>query len=581
MVNEVERDKMSQAYYAEQLIEYFKRMIIENPGFLSIVESNSIDSYSYLPIIGQIMNKIVRKDFSALIYRDLILEIFEKQQSGELDLFVIPSGFSLENEKDFEWLYEAILYHLNESIKSLLALASTSIIDSLNKQQASLYPKFITPIIYQIVEAQNPSMKEILNDILTQIGIERIEKEITKFLTETINPYEYESLINNYIQDFDLLLSFFFRPWGEENEFFKTADVLDNLSSKLGEKFRPIFTPLDVTLRNKLVHRNYFIDTKTKEIIYYVSHPNGRKNIKYKSIIDLKSAVFQLKLIRINFFFVALSSLFEKLGQLSPPFVHFYALWNPIDKNNLFRELFGFDLGVIATSPKENAIARSMIELRTIFNWQRGLLIRQPEEYNLEKIFTEFWRKIFESDDLRAHHELILAYFLFCIAHTNPEIYKIGLSLYIKISEEIKEEIRKKELLSEFRWIIMGTVPEEEIAQLSLAPSAEKLIKLLNRIKKTPYQKYIRESTINKVSTHLKEELKNLPAIRNLMNLLEQEQRTLTGCQIAGILRTTQNEEWPQPDFISAGECIRAAEKLGLVDIEVKGDFIVSLPKGD
>jgi hypothetical protein len=564
---------MTSLYYANKLIGYFQKQLIDNSDFLPIMSDNEIENISIFQFIGILMQKFQKFNPMGIIYRDLINDLFSKYLSGDLDLFVIPEGFSLDKEEDFEWLYQALLYHYMESIKSYLGLVIIAFSDKITHKGITQLPLILSPIIEKFVQFQPPETQEFLKSIKEILPIEKIEEDFIELLSQLIASYSDENLIQEYVRDFDLLLSFFIRPIGKEYPRQRTAETIKNLRTSLDERFEPLFTPLDTTLRNKLVHRNYFLDTKTDTIIYYV-YKGNRKEYRYKGIADLRQDVMQLKFIRMNFFLVALINLFSKTGELTRPFSKVMALWNPIDKNSLIRDFFGTDVSVNIILQLCDPIEESLIKLRQLMNFKQGVLLTAGIEERIEDIHRSFWEEVFSHEELVGHHELIYGYFLFALAeHPNPKQFEFVIDIYSNCLKKSKQVIRKHDLIFETSWALIGSsIDYERIRQMEIDLEKEKISSVLKVILKYHYSAIIRNTAIQGAYKGIAKESN---AINILLKVVKESDTPLTGGQISQKIRKELDKYWPQPDFQKPETCIRLAGKLGLILVEEKGDLLI------
>jgi len=622
-----------------ELYKYFIKITEENPDI--VFWSKEVDSISkiqaFIPLIERFWFTGNKKRRTP-IYRNVRLarELIEGELKKDFPI-VLPLGFILDNDYHLEFISETLNYHLKEQTLSLLRIVLRASINFSTEYKKLIVTKIKESLFnfFQGVEGFPKNHIEVissnLGSIIEQIGIDNLLIDLLEYFLGVSEPEIY---MNEYSSSYDVLLSFFARPL--YNRFFGGRKVMDKtllkkLRDNIDSKYYVLFKTLNPSWRNAFVHKNYIIDNESQEIIYYKIQSKGKTKIKFQKKITKDELVGETIYQKMCIIALLMGSITyylkwaqEHTKELSP----YLQIFKPNKENEM--DLFNFIIMRISDTlihrnlfKEGSKIEAALTELIILFNqsklaeqanWKYPK-INNGEELSQKFIFQVFWTEIFKDEDLKLKDiRIIIAYFLSLLSfdstnnnlegidalletiEKNARNFKFNIqNLYFEISIALAKYHKEKSnkmlleaLKSEKSWkyelskedifqILSNAIDVNQIPE-DIDSKLQQYLWIRICCSSVPLFSLLQMLTISNTFRTLREEImNNLPEpVIDLKEELSNKQSLLPLSLITTNIRRKKSI-WPKPDFSRPKDCLRFAEKIGLVYVEIKGDFYIKL----
>jgi len=592
--------------HANKLSKFFIENMSKDPFIIDFYENNIEDLYR-IPMFSFLLNSFLDKSDDIIkteeikiltnklkISLEVIKEIFNDKKS-----ILMPFGLDIKDEKNIETITELLKYHgKNEFVRYFSYIASI------------LLPKLMGfDKIYGEMEKEIQEESSAKNDIKSYIA-----SEITNLFLGINKEQKFEQLILLYTHSYDNIMSFFFRPIGQEGyeKIDYQKNVISKVKKRIPKRFDLLFGNIDYRLRNALVHRNYYIDESTNELVYYVWNNKKKKYIYKKTkYTDFSEMVYDVLTTSISFFGSLIWQITSWFSKTFNESLQILFLWQT-DVNDDFisklNDLLGFQIDTFVefgrTAEEGNSLISMLLEIRGLITLTKGTYNTKDEikKTNIEFI-EDFWDKLSNQDeDLKKEHEKIYSYGLYCISHKKSDYLIEYIYSYLDFLRNNDIELSQQQVI--FEAVMSTRLQNREVCQNlienhNLDSSLKQTIN--EKDKKFVSDEYLNmtydqlsqipliyQDTIKKYSLHcaraeiekLMKELNELLSITIVIKLLQKEKRPLTGSQLTLKIRSISGyEEWPNPEFTKVIKCLEKAENLKILNINKRSesDFIVNL----
>lgn len=592
-------------HYGNQLSKYFSKTLSDYPIIIEFLDDDLIKAIYRIPTITKIMENYLQskqvkelydKDYSFLSRLSEMRKTIHKLLDDKRPI-ITPFGYNLNEIENFQILFELLRYHgINDAMK-LFPYLIESYIPHLN---------FLN--IYEVIKEKFES-----NNLLQ--NYEYLEKQFFSLLNDLNYQQKFEKMIMDYTAAYDNIMSFFIRPFGQKTnnlEFQKV--VIKKVRKRLGKSYQKLFSNLDYNLRNALVHRNYYIDDTTNELVYnYYIKKNKNEEGRLTSK-ELHNKVYDLLRTSFSFFGALFIELFFWLNKNFDEFLRFIYLWNinyEQDILSIISEIFGIQIDTIFEFDKalksEKELEAKMVEIRGTL-----LLIKEKYDTNegekeIEQIMIDFWKGY--SKEYKANkndHEIVFGYALYLLSMNKSKLipsliegYKVFLdevnselkgdiftelviSAFFHNQENINEFLASQSLTNILDKEIKGSIYDFAVNKKII--SGEKIL-MLNELTEIQgfYQEIVQEFALIYSSESIKNYYKLTDLLKNInvvINVLEEQNKNLKGSQLTELIREIPEfENWPRPSFTKVIKCLEVIEKMGYIKIikPKKGDIIITL----
>jgi len=261
-------------------------------------------------------------------YIDDMLEKFTNNELDDFDpkLIISFTGFLLKNLNLTKLNYNLVLDQFDNLEKRIGKISSFYAYEKLPEQmknqkyqyllqeQSHAFFKSIIPLV-RIVRHEIKNPIKVKSDLLESVKSFWINFTNEELITRYIREWEvqYNTLVNAIylkLKEQNLLLQDFVRT-GRQSEINAISEYMSNNDDIASLTF--LFEPLDASLRNSLVHLDYFFDKTGEELIIY---DKRKKHMNYQIISsrDFELSVLRLVINRMFLFIIIAKKLGEEIG---------------------------------------------------------------------------------------------------------------------------------------------------------------------------------------------------------------------------------------------------------------------------
>ena len=302
--------------------ELIKKIILQS-NFLNFL-SNIINSQEKKSKSEEEQNEIKSK--KGLF--DDILDFFAQSpnlvsQNPKVKLAQLGQHFNLYNQGGIK--YDIIIDEIEKLEEQIGELPAFAVSEGLPEDEENSRFEYL---IFELLYHGFSSMEIILNHSVSRVPFFNLRKILSGIDTSISRNISNEALVAMYCREWEIQYSNLVKPVFEKlkqqkllpkkyNKMRKHSyqSQIDGVRGYAEKKmklnsFNLLLEPLNATLRNSLVHYNYFFDKNGKELVYY-RIINGKSKISRISIDSFANKVFLLLVLR-NIFTVRIAKKLSK-----------------------------------------------------------------------------------------------------------------------------------------------------------------------------------------------------------------------------------------------------------------------------
>jgi len=594
-------------FYGNELSKYFSEKISKYPFVIDFLDEDIINDLSRISTIAKFLENIFqgKKIQKILEQEESILKKFQdmrtitKKLLADKKPIITPFGFNIKKEKNFLMLFELIRYHgINDAFRLLNYLWDKI----LRNFDLDNIPEFL---------------KNMANDFQNQ-PIENEDMLFSVFF-DIFSDYSFimtfERAIIDYTTVYDNIMSFFIRPFGQKSSNLEQQKIIiKKVQRRIPDDFNKFFTNMDYQLRNALVHRNYYIDDTTKELVYNSYIKKNKYEINKINLQTLKDKVYDLLTTSISFFFGLFIELFLWINKNFDEILQFIFLWNiNLEKDLLFsiNEFIGLPLDLTIefdnVYKKDRFLEASMLEIRSLVTLSKDKYPTRNGEKNLDQFIIDFWDDFNKKySKVKKKHAIVFGYALYTLSGNKSKVIPTLISSYTNFLNDIGIDLNKNDMIKEIILSTKNTNPNimnDLIADFNEDITKEKMdeiiIDIIKRLEifdesqiitfdeltNIPfiYQRLVRELAFFHSSKEIEEYYKVTNLLSNLLivvKTLKEEKKSLTGSQLTDIIRKKEGyANWPSPSFPKVIKCLKILERMNYIKVAKpkQSDIIITL----
>jgi len=615
--------------YAEILGDFFIQELNKNEDTSFLLKEENSLLIKLTPIINLLIdnalpkyeNEIDKNMFNAASKFKKSIKIFSSLLNND-DPIIMPFGLDIDNEMHIDWLFNSLKYHIGSEYFSLIQLNTRFPFLKIVPQNSKEQDK---------PEAIDKKNKDKYDQFINAVksNYDSIMMSMNEVFAYGANLNYIDNVISNYTKSYDNIFSFFIRPTSQKRQMLDPQkELLKRIKEKITEEeYNTLFLDMDVDLRNSLIHRQYYIDTESENIEYWIGkmEKNIFKMERMESISfeEISKKMLNLKITTIVLFLAFFIHMINWLDKELESTRRLIMVWKPEFQNETIFDLMAKYLGlaIIECIESNKAFENNeilvgfMLELKFLIIYQMDTFRNdKKEKVTTEEAFKEFWERLLKNPVSSNQYEIIFAYSLYLaslvktpllLTSTNEylkclknkgiefnekelilELYFASLELNEEISKQIKKNFKLNNIMGNTLKIPIKLDEEDIFALLQKSVFSESInekgkeisfIEELfreNQIYNTIIRDYVEYKRICILINDIINNQSRLPeSLQVLIKVLESSpNKTLTGGILSIKIREIEKfEKWPKPDFLSVSQCLKKAARLGLVKLEKSG----------